>query len=157
MEDTREVTGITAIPAGVGATGTLSQDANVPNVLLGTGTLFSTEIGQIPRPFLFFPNTTPPQMLEVQTYNGDEWVKVKNTPGVAISGESFEIVDANLASFSVTNKGVLPGKYDNISLPAKAVFEEPVIYKSGNSCIIPKDAHWVDGTGTTLFISENSQ
>ena len=126
----------------------------MPNVLIGTGTKFTEEIGQIPNPYPFFPNTSPPQMLAVKAYNGDEWVSVRSIPTVAISGESFEIVNANLASFGIANKGAVNGSYDGLPIKPNSVFNEPVRYKTGNSQVVPKDAHWVDGTGTTLEISE---
>lgn len=154
-EKERIITGLATIPDGTAGTGTLSQDTNVPTVLIGTGTKFETEIGERPRPFLFFPNTSPPQLLEVDSYNGDEWIKVTEAPGVSISGQSFTIVQGLLSSFSVLNKGAGNGKYDNNSIiPGQTIFEETK-YKTGNSGIVPKDAHWVDGTGTTLEVSEN--
>jgi hypothetical protein len=165
MSDCRDVTGVATIPAGVNGTGTLTQDTEVPTILTGTGTDFYTELNK-PRPYLFFPNTSPPQLLKVIDFNasGDpvlraaaDWVKVKTAPGVAIAGEAFQIISATLKRFSVLNKGGANAAngYDGVvSIVVGETIDSPVVYENGSGDIIPKDAHWVDGTGTTLEINE---
>ncbi len=161
-DNERDVTGVSTIPEGVAGTGTLAQDAQVPEVLIGTGTDFYTELRK-PRIFLFFPNTSPPQMLQVADYAAKndpilpqeaDWVKVAVAPAVAIAGESFVIISATLREFGVLNKGGADGTFDEVSIIQGETIKSQIAYTSGNGVVIPKDAHWVDGSGTVLEIYE---
>lgn len=160
MEATRTVTTVTALPVGVAAAGTLTQDTQVPTVLHGTGTDLYEALKKA-RIFLFFPSTSPPQLLEVADFaavndpvlpQSADWVKVKTAPAVAISGESFQVVSATLKSFRVEAIGA--GKFDNVAMAVGQIIDAPISYSNGSGPIIPKAAHWVDGTSGALAITE---
>lgn len=164
-ETTRDLeNGISAIPKGEQATGTLTQDSVVEGVLLGTGTKFRTEFAK-PRLFLFFPDTTPPYLLKVKDFNaadydsqgnivGQDIVYVENPPALAsIVGQSFQVVQATLKAWGVYNKGTSTAQFDG-AIGGTGTTLEPgqteasqESHKTQNSPYDPKDAHWVDATG----------
>ena len=115
----RNVTGIDTIPTkGDAATGTLTQNAVEPLAFNGTGTELVTEMGQNTfLNWLFFPDTSPPQLLKVVGIEGDEFVRVLTAPTVAITDETFHIVTAKNISFSVFVEGNAAGTYDGVSVP----------------------------------------
>ena len=160
MEATRNVTGKTTIPAGTAATGTLTQDAQVKEVLTGTGTDFYTELDNKPNLWLWFPSLN--LLLEVEDFAAktdpvlpqqDDWVRVKNAPALGtIAGVAFEVVSATLKSYRVRAIGA--GSLDGVTLTAGQIVDAPISYNSGEGPIIPKSAHWADGTSGALMITE---
>lgn len=177
-EKTRDlINGISAIPAGVAATGTLTQDAVVPGVLKGTGTIFRTEFEKA-RIFLFFPNLTPPLLLKVKDFNaadygsnpnglpptiqGEDVVWVEDAPALGtIVGESFEIVSATLRVIGLLNKGAGDAQLDGAvggatgtTLPQGQTEAFQLVSQTQTGPNEPKDAHWLDATGTIVEIYE---
>jgi len=176
-EKTRDVDGISTIPLGVDATGTLTQDTAVAGVLKGTGTQFRTEFEKA-RLFLFFPNLSPPLMLKVKSFNakdygsnangnpptlqGEDIVYVENPPALGtIAGEDFQIISATLREFGLLNKGDGDARFDGViggatgtTLPVGQTEQFRLVSQTQNSTNEPKDAHWVDATGTLVEIYE---
>jgi len=171
-EITRDLdNGISAIPAGVAATGTLTQDAEVAGVFVGNGTDFRTEFAK-PKLWLFFPDLTPPLLLKVRDFRpadksgdtvvGQDVVFVHNPPALGtISGESFQIVSATLRELGVLNKGDADAQFDGAiggstgtTLPVGQVEQFRITSQTQSSPNDTKDAHWVDATGTLVEIYE---
>ena len=174
-ERTRDVDGISVIPLGVDATGTLTQDTEVPTVFVGTGTDFKNEIN-VPRPFLWFPNTTPPQLLKVVDFTvkdkaydpsnpnataGQDIAYVETPPAVSVDGEDFQIVSATLREIGLQNKGDSDAQFDGViggstgtTLPVGQSEKFSLVSQTQSSKNEPKDAHWVDATGTLVEIYE---
>ena len=149
----------------------------VPGVLHGTGTLFRTELNK-PRQFLFFPGLTPPLLLRVNSFTakdygsnpngnpptlqGEDIAYVENAPALAtIVAAPFQIVSATLKMIRLYNKGAVTAQLDGAiggstgsTIKVGQTVSMDVQSQTQNSPNLPKDAHWVDATGTTVEIYE---
>lgn len=179
-EFTRDVdNAISAIPAGVAGSGTLTQDTAVKNVLIGTGTSFRTEFAKMGL-WLFFPALTPPLLLEVKDFtakdygsnsNGNPptlqgndvvWVDLDKAPALGtIVGQSYEIVSANLREIGLLNKGDADAQFDGViggntgtTLPVGQVEQFRITSQTMSGPVDKKGAHWVDATGTVVEVYE---
>jgi len=153
------------VPAGVAGTGLVTQNPVDDKIINGDGdTLFDTEIGTdigptTPRPFIFIPGTTPPQLLEVVAVNGKDWLKVKEAPAQTVTAEPFKIVFASLKQWGLLNQGnataYLNGNSTNgVPIDPGSTYVGPPITATGNSGYVFKDVIFVDATGTIVEVLE---
>lgn len=150
---------VTTIPQGIAGIGSLTGNAVDDKVFNGAGTQLDVQIGIEPKVWLFFPNTTPPQLLEVHSFNGSSWIKTKKAPDVAITGQTFVLVFANLKKWGFLNTGegnaYLNGNSGNgvPVVPGQTEDCPPTTFTASAGYDF-KDVVYVDATDTTVEIFE---
>jgi hypothetical protein len=152
----RTVTGISAVPAGVAGTGTVTADTADAKYLRGTGTNFldlvpkgETRNGKASRYYVFIPAKS--QLIKIIGFISNTLLLLEATN--TASADPYQIVKADLQSFRIANQSATAGLLDGQAFAGNAVFESPVIDKTNQ--YQPQPPHWVNATGTTFLIIEN--
>jgi hypothetical protein len=152
----RVVTDKTTIPAPSALTGTVTPSVVGDSyVLLGTGTLFNSELLKTGDPHLFIWIPSSSILTRLKGVQSDTVLIVEDDVTSVGAGSTIYAVYGNLLSWSITNIGsttyVLNGT--TIAATEPPINERINAYNNTFNLLYPA---WVDGTSTTLHIYENN-
>jgi hypothetical protein len=150
----RSVTAITTIPLGTTGTGTVTVDATDNRYLRGTGTNFlslveGTKNSQTPTNYWVFISTVN-ELRRIVGVISDDLLLLDQATTAA--GNTYSILLADLKGWKVQNVGAGAGTVNGVSLPINKDVVSGEYYAGENYAYAPPT--WVNGTGTTLLITE---
>jgi len=155
----RTVTGKSTIPAGASQSGTFTTTAGHTDRLTYSGTAAALntilsqgrENSEREKINLWIHIPTSDLLLRIVSWGG-QIVKVDGT-ATGVSAEAWELVEANLAGWSVLNQGGADGYVNGQALEATNSITDSdapqATYRRN-----PMDAVLINGTGTSLLITE---
>lgn len=155
----RTVTGWSTIPAGVSKAGTLTTNAVNSNYLTYSGSAAALDAIMNPlntnnfgtKDNLWVYLLTSHKVFKVLSW-GDVNIYVEGD-ATGVAGENWELVEADLQGWSVTNEGASAGTVNGASIASTVSVSDlnsPVKKDVTSFC----DCVLVNGTGTTLLILE---
>lgn len=159
-EITREITGKDTIPAGTAATGTVTTNAADSTLLTVTGGVYSewAKLTELSYNNIWIYLITAHKLARVTGIykkSDSAFTLILDRAMAGIAGDTFKIVEANLVHFSVTNdSGGAEGTYNDVQFVVGKTFFEDRDSRAANSWPKWKEPERVDGTGTTLVVSE---
>ena len=150
----RSVTGITTIPLGTAGTGTATADTNDAKYLRGTGSNFlslvqTTKNSQSPTNYWVFINSKNELRRIVGVISND---LILLDQACTANGDTYTILLADLKGWKVQNVGAGAGTVNGVSLPINKDLISGEYFAGENYAYAPPT--WVNGTGTTLLITE---
>ena len=151
----RSITGITTIPAPIpGAVGTVTADTVDSRYLKGSSTNFldlveGTKNSQTPTNYWVFISTVN-ELRRIVGVISDELLLLDQA--TTASGNSYSILLADLKGWKVQNVGNAAGTVNGVSLPSNKDVISGEYYAGDNYAYAPPT--WVNGTGTTLLVTE---
>lgn len=153
----REVTTPTTVPEGTAGAGTITTDTERDDVIQGIGTSFLTDFkyaAEAGNLWIFFE--TSEVVARVIGVTSDTTIILdRDVAGVA--GENYQVVEGDLISYSISNTGAANGQINTGDgnapiVPGQTINENSEAASVGYK---QKDVIFVDGSGTSLNISEN--
>lgn len=151
----RSVTGISTIPLGTAGSGTITASPIDARYVNGTGTNFlslveTVKIARVPTNYWLFVNGKN-ELRRIMGITSDNLLLL-DEPTTA-SGDTYIILLADLIKgWKVQNVGSAVGTVNGEALPANKEVNSGDYY--GGTNITYSQPTWVNGTGTTLLITE---
>lgn len=150
----RSVTTITTVPLGTAGAGTVTADTVDAKYLKGTGTNFlelveGTKNSQTPTNYWVFIDTVN-ELRRIVGVISDEVILLDQATTAA--GNGYSILLADLKGWKVQNVGAGAATVGGVALPINKDVVSGEYYAGENYAYAPPT--WVNGTGTTLLITE---
>jgi hypothetical protein len=153
----RSITGIATIPAAPplpAPTGTVTADTVDSRYLKGAGTNFlslveETKNSQTPTNYWVFIDTAN-ELRRIVGVVSDTVLLLDQA--TTASGNTYSILLANLKGWEVQNVGAGAGTVNGVSLPVNKEVKSGEYFAGNNYAYSPPT--WVNGTGTTLLVTE---
>lgn len=150
----RTVTTITTVPLGTVGAGTVTADTIDARYLRGTGTNFlslveGTKNSQTPTNYWVFINSKN-ELRRIVGVISDDLLLLDQTNTAA--GDSYSILLADLKGWKVQNVGAGAATVGGVALPINKDVISGEYFAGENFAYAPPT--WVNGTGTTLLITE---